>query len=200
MSGRSDTEWRLVVGAVAGVLGVGLGLIVALALGWNNPRPQRSPDWQAQGLPLTLTALADEPTALLLGRDMDDGTFEVVAAPVAGDDFNAYGLLYRAHDEQHGYVFAVGSDGYFAVLELADGAETPLVDWQQFPHIHRGRAANRLRVTCAGTTCQYTINDEYATTVKDDSYTSGQVGLWLQGHNQGALKVEFQRAYVWSQP
>lgn len=197
---RRGLERRLVIGAVVGVLGVGLALIVALAFGWNNPRPPRLPDWQAPGLPLTLTALADEPTALLLGRDLDDGTFEIVAAPVAGDEFNAYGLLYRAQDEQHGYVFAVGSDGYFAVMEWADGAATVLVDWQQFPHVHRGRAANRLRVTCVGTTCHYYINDEYATTVTDASYASGQVGLWLQGHSKGALEVEFQRAHIWSLP
>ena len=59
--------WRAGVGLVALALMVGLALIVALALGWNNPHPTRPPDWEAPGLPLSLEATSNEAVVTLLG-------------------------------------------------------------------------------------------------------------------------------------
>ena len=175
-----------------------LVLIVALALGWNSPRPTRPPDWEAPGLPLDLQAPRDETTTSLLGHPSSDFTLEVETIPLSGpdSDFNGYGLVYRAQDGAHYYVFAVGSDGYYAVLRVAGDEETPLVDWQQFPHVHRGRQANRLRVACAGDTCRFYVNDEYATTVEDGAWLTGDVGLWVRGFEEG-VAVRFLSVRVW---
>ena len=62
---------------------------------------------------------------------------------------------------------------------MAGSEVTPLVTWQQFPHIRRGRAANRLRVECRGANCDFYINDEYATSVEDDKWIEGDFGLWV---------------------
>ena len=174
-----------------------LVLIVALALGWNNPRPTRPPDWQAPNLPLRLEAASSDTVVELLGYPCQDFTLEVEATPMSGPDFNGYGLVYRAQDEARYTVFAVGSDGYYGVMRLEGGAETPLVDWQQFPHIRRGRQANRLRVACARATCQFYINDEYATSVEDDTWTTGDVGLWVRSFEDGAVAAEFVHVRVW---
>jgi len=141
------------------VLAGALALIVALALGWNSPRPIRTPDWH----------------------------------------FNGYGLVYRAQDVANHYVFAVGSDGYYAVLQVTGDEETVLVDWQQFPHVRRGQQANRLCVACAGLTCQLYINDEYATTVRNDTRLAGDVGLWVQSLGDRDTVVQFTSARVWKQ-
>jgi hypothetical protein len=189
--------WRGALGAIALALAAGLALVAALALGWNNPRPARPPDWEASGLPVDLNAASNETGVSLLGHPGGDFTLEVEAAPFSGPAFNGYGLVYRAQDPTHYYAFAVGSDGYYAVLRVAGDEETALVDWQQFPHVHRDRQANRLRVECAGRTCHFTINDEYATTVGDDTWLSGDVGLWVRGFADGNVVVRFLRAQVW---
>ncbi len=193
--------WHSALGAMALVLLSALALIVALALGWNSPRPTRPPDWQAPDLPLRLTAASGETTALLLNHPGDDFTLEVEAVPLSGPDsgFDGYGLVYRAQDAANYYAFAVGSDGYYAILQVMEDEETVLVDWQQFPHIRRGKQANRLRVSCAGPTCRFYINDEYAATVEDDTWLAGDVGLWVHSFGDEAVGVQFAKVHVWKE-
>ncbi len=193
--------WHSALGAMALVLLSALALIVALALGWNSPRPTRPPDWQAPDLPLRLTATPGETTALLLNHPGDDFTLEVEAVPLSGPDsgFDGYGLVYRAQDTANYYAFAVGSDGYYAVLQMVGDEQAVLVDWQQFPHIRRGKRANRLRASCAGPTCRFYINDEYAATIEDDTWLARDVGLWVHSFGDEAVGVQFAKVHVWKE-
>lgn len=189
--------WRGALGLVTLVLAGALALVVALALGWNSPGPTRSPDWQAPDLPLDVEVPSNGTTVSLLGYPGSDFTCEVEVIPLSGSDFNGYGLVYRAQDSTRYYAFAVGSDGYYAVLLVTGDEETELVSWQQFPHVLRGRQANRLRVACAGATCRFYVNDEYAATFDDDTWLAGDVGLWVRGFDDGDVAVQFLDARVW---
>jgi len=205
--------WRAGVGMMALLLAVGLVLIVALALGWNSPRPTRPPDWQPPGLPFHLSAASHRTTVTLLGHPSSDFTWEGEAIPLSGPDLNGYGLIYRAQDAAHYEVFAVGSDGYYAVLRVAGDGEVPLVDWQQFPHLRRGRQANRLRVSCTGSrvyspasrvyspapTCRFYVNDELAATLQDGTWLAGDVGLWVRNFNGEDVVVQFTNLHAWAE-
>jgi hypothetical protein len=186
--------WRGGVGLLSVVLLVGLALVVALLLSLNSPRPVRPPDWQAADLPTTLEAAPNATAVNLLRRSYDDFTLEVEAIPLSGpgSGFDGYGLAYRARDDAHCYAFAVGGDGYYAVLRVDGDQETPLVDWQQFPHVHRGQRANRLRVACEGAICRFYINDE------DSTWLEGDVGLWVRSFEAGTVTVRFEGARVWA--
>ena len=144
--------WRSGVGLLALVVAVGAILVIALALGFNSPRPLRSPDWEAADLPLVQEAPSNATARRLMGRSYADLTLEIEMAPLPSGDpgLVEYGLIYRAQDTDYYYAFVVGSDGYYGVLRMAGEEETQLVEWQLFPHIHRDRQANRLRVACAG--------------------------------------------------
>jgi hypothetical protein len=178
---------------------VALGLIIALALGWNSPRPVRSPDWQASGLPVRLETASGETVASLLEPADGNFTLELEAIPLSGPDqgLNGYGLVYRAQSSADYYAFAVGSDGYYTVLRVTGGKEVALVDWQQFPHVRRGQQVNRLRVACAGPICHLYVNDEYATTVEDDTWLTGDIGLWVRSFGDAGAVVQFVNASVW---
>jgi hypothetical protein len=189
--------WYGGVGLMALIAAVGLALVVALALGFNSPRPLRSPDWEVADLPLALEAPPGATSVELLGQPYDDFTLEVEAVPLSTSGLDGYGLVYRAQDGAHYYAFAIGSDGYYAVLRVAGSEETPLVEWQQFPHIHRGLQTNRLRVACAGATCDFFINDEYAATVEDGTWLAGNAGLWVRSLDDSAVTVRFEGARVW---
>lgn len=190
--------WRGMLALIVLVLVAALAVIAALALGWNDPRPARPPDWMATGTPRQLRAISNETTVALLGQSGSDFTFEVVARPIAGPDsgFYSYGLIYRAQDADHYYAFAVGGDGYYAVLRVEGQQETVLIPWQQFPHIRRGQQANRLRVRCADVTCRFTINDEHAVTIEDAAWLSGPVGLWTRGYDAD-VQVAFEQVQGW---
>jgi hypothetical protein len=190
--------WNATLGLMALSLLVALALTVALALGWNSPRPTRPPDWEAPGLPLRLVAGSNRATVTLLGYPRDDLALEAEALLLSGPDLDGYGLVYRAQDDTHYTAFVVGSDGYYAVLRVADGEETPLVDWQQFPHVHRGQQPNRLRVACAGPTCRFYVNDEYATSVVDDTWLAGDVGLWVRAFGGEEVAVQFLNVRMWA--
>lgn len=174
-----------------------LALIGVLALGGNSPRPARSPDFEAPSLPCSVDAEADVASVSLLDHPEDDFTFEIIATPVGSPESGVYGLTYRAQDARHCYVFAVGADGYYTVVRLDGEDVMPLVAWQQFPHIRRGGESNRLLVTCSGPSCIFRINDEYATTVEDETWLSGDVGLWAGGLDEATV-VEFLAARLWA--
>jgi hypothetical protein len=191
--------WRSGVGLLALVVAVGAILVIALGLGFNSPRPLRSPDWEAADLPLVLEAPPNAAVQRLLGRSYADLTLEIEMAPLPSGDpeLVEYGLIYRAQDAHHYHAFVIGNDGYYGVLRMAGEEETQLVEWQLFPHIHRDRQANRLRVVCVGSTCGFFINDEYATTVEDNMWLEGDVGLWARGFDGTSAAVQFQSARVW---
>jgi len=196
--------WRAGVGIMVLPLVVGLVLIVALALGWNSPRPTRPPDWQPPGLPFHLIAASHRTTVSLLGHPSSDFTWEGEAIPLSGPDLNGYGLIYRAQDVAHYDVFAIGSDGYYAVLRVTGDGEVPLVDWQQFPHVRRGRQANRLRVSCnrvysPASTCRFYVNDEMAATLQDGMWLAGDVGLWVRNFNGEDVAVQFTNLHAWAE-
>ncbi|MCX7682407.1 MAG: hypothetical protein N2508_10705 [Anaerolineae bacterium] len=178
-----------------------LALSIALLLGWNSPRPTSPPDLQLTGLP-RLRAASGEVSVLLLGYPLDNFTAELEALPLSGseqDEFRpyGYGLVYRAQSTAHYYAFAVGGDGYYGVLRQHGNDSTMLVDWQQFPHIRRGWQLNRLRITCAGPICHLYINDEYASSLEDATWVSGELGLWAQAPRDAEVTVEFTGIKIW---
>jgi hypothetical protein len=189
--------WFSALGLTALALAGALALILALALGWNSPRPTRTPDWEAPGLPVRLGAVSTGTTVSLLGHPGGDFVLEVDATPLSGSDFNGYGLVYRAQGPARYYAFAVGGDGYYAILRVAGNEESALAEWQQFPHVRRGRQANRLRVACTGPTCHFYINDEYSVTVEDNTWLMGDAGLWVRGF-EGDVAVQFESVRVWT--
>jgi hypothetical protein len=211
--------WNGALGLMTMTLAGALALIVALALGWNSPRPTRPPDWQAPGLPVQLkaprsiteeseaappfimkgseAAPSGEVKAVLSGHPMSDFTLEMEALPLSGPNFNGYGLIYRAQDTTYYAAFAIGSDGYYGILRATGSEVTMLVDWQQFPHIRRGQQTNRLRVACEGATCHFYINDEYATSVEDSTWARGDAGLWMRGFGDEDVIVQFLYLYAW---
>ncbi len=182
-----------------------LALVAALALGWNSPRPLRPPDEQAEQLPRDVKARPGEMTVLLLNHVDGDVGLEIEALPIAGpaSGFNGYGLVFQAQDAESYHVLAVGGDGYYAVLRFEEGNETPLVPWQQFPHVRRGWQANRLRIACANARCDCYINDEYAVTIeldKEKDPVTGEMGLWVRSFEGEGVTARFLSLRIWQAP
>jgi hypothetical protein len=75
---------------------------------------------------------------------------------------------------------------------------TPLRAWQQWPHVRRGAATNRLRIRCHGALCRFFINGEFTAEIVDGTFLVGNVGLWAQSFSDNGLKVEFTGIRLWS--
>jgi hypothetical protein len=171
-------------------------LLTALTGGWNRPRPSAPPDRQLDG-PLYIDVPAGRQAARLVWQPAGAFTFEAVAAPPEGVEHNAYGLAFGALDPHHYTVFAVGSDGYLAVLQVNGEEESALLDWQSYPHVHRGREANRLRVACDEEVCRLWVNDEYVTTLSVPSASTGAVGVWGRCMEPPPARFRFTTLTLW---
>jgi hypothetical protein len=181
------------------ILGGGVLLWIAICCGWNAPRPSQPPDWEAAE-PIVLRVAAPEQQAVeLLGEPVAEFTVEIDAVPQGESTFNGYGLIFRAQSPDRYAVFAVGSDGYVAVLARDDEQETPWLDWRAFPHVRRGEASNRLRVTCGAGECHFWVNDEHVASLPDRLGPTGRVGVWASRQTRAPLEVTFNALSVWEE-
>jgi len=174
------------------------GLVAALALGWNSPRPGGPPNWVASGLPRQFDVAPDLPSSELLGPDATDFAFQAIIQPETLPETRLvdYGLIYRAQDVGNYYAFLIGADGYYAVVKVETSGRTFLVPWQQFPHIRRSTGSNRLLVSCAGPACSFRVNDEYVVAVEDDQWLQGKLGVTARSP-EGEAAFTLQRASLW---
>lgn len=126
-----------------------------------------------------------------------DFTLESQARFVEGPQAWTYGLIFRFKDENNFYLFLVGYNGDYVVDKRVDGEWQRLQDWTISPALHASQA-NRLRVTCQGNQISVFANDTLLTTVIDDSFDTGSVGLYIQGRT--GIHVAYQYLKVWSAP
>lgn len=213
--------WWGSVSALAAVLLAGLGLMAALALGWRSPTPHRLPDWTAadsvwskhgDGTMTSADADSQQPPAALRVRlsqpeqrawaiasqHITDFDLELDARLLLSSEDVGYGLLYRYQDPANTYLFAIGGDGYYTIAVVQKGVLTPLRAWQQWPHVRRGAAVNRLRVRCVGATCCFYVNGEFTAEITDEAFLAGDLGLWAQTFSDGPLDVVFEEVRLWS--
>lgn len=190
--------WRSVVFALAVVLGSGALLWAAIRSGWNAPRPSQPPDWQAEESIVLQVSPPEREAIDLLGGPVAAFTAETGATPQDQTAFNAYGLVFRAQSPERYAVFAVGSDGYLAVLARDGEGEIAWFDWQAFPHVQRGAETNHLRVACGDGACRFWVNDEYVTALPDEFGPTGRVGVWVGRRTEETLEVTFEGVSVWN--
>ncbi|MBN1955427.1 MAG: hypothetical protein JW900_10300 [Anaerolineae bacterium] len=190
--------WRGVLSLSILALLVGIGLSVATGVGGNAARPALELGWSLCE-PVALRAAAGDSQVYFVGRPLEAFVFEAAASLQDDVESAEYGLVFRAQGADRYRWFAVGGDGYLAVLQTERGTETPLYEWQQFPHVRRGRAANRLRLSCGGGWCHFWLNDEYVTALPDGPETRGEVGLWVRSWGGEPAQVLFDEVTIWEQ-
>ncbi|MCJ7736471.1 MAG: hypothetical protein MUQ10_04025 [Anaerolineae bacterium] len=198
---RGDTRleklWKIGVAATTVAFVVAVGLVAALVLGWNNPRPAGPPDWRADNLPILVNAPEEGSVVHLMDWSASDFGLEAEISILGFNRIGGAGLIYGAENVDRYTVFSVGSDGYYAVHRVEGADVEVLIPWQQFPHINRGAESNLLRVSCCGATCQFFINDEYAASIANPSRKVGQIGLWASGDGNDGIIVSFTEIQAW---
>jgi len=98
--------------------------------------------------------------------DYGDTVIEFDATMVSGPSTNVAGLgiycRFSLSDDTsvNGYLLAIGTDGYYAILNFSGGSPSPLVDWAYSDVINQGTATNRVRATCNGDELKLEVNGE----------------------------------------
>ncbi len=136
-----------------------------------------------------------------LPRSLMDYVLEVDARRVSGPADNEYGVLVRYQEASDDfYLFAVSSDGMYAVEQYHDGEWQVLVKWAESAAVAEDAEVNHLRVVCQGTKMRFFVNGELLADVDDSSLGAGNIGLLASSADQAGVVVAFDNLRVAPSP
>ncbi len=131
------------------------------------------------------------------GQNLADGTYTVEATQIDGPVDNGYGMIFNADmDQDNFYLFEVSSDGYVWIGRCEAGCqeETVLVDrdWFASDAIRQGvNETNTLRVDVLEGDMVFYVNGLQVGRAFDNTYSSGDVGVFVETIGEGGLRVHF---------
>lgn len=131
------------------------------------------------------------------GVNFRDFALEIEALQMAGAPENSYGVLFRYLDEGNFYRFDLTGDGRYAVFKLENEEWITLMDWVESTAIKPQGEVNLVRVICQGPRMTFYSNGQELTSVKDDSFERGDVGLFGSTFTEPNIVVEFDNLHVW---
>lgn len=113
------------------------------------------------------------PRCLVAGVRAGDLMAEVAFKPLAGDNDQAGGIMFRVQDPETYYVFRANLLDDLALFKSADGTRRALGRFQA-----REEGWQRLRVEARGARLRCSWNGRVVIEVEDRSFGEGGIGLW----------------------
>lgn len=113
------------------------------------------------------------PRCLVAGLTLDELVAQVSFRPLGGDNDQAGGIIFRAHDPETYYVFRANLLDDLALFRSEAGTRRALGRFQA-----RSEGWQSLRVEARGPEIRCYWNDRLVIEVRDASLTGGGVGLW----------------------
>ena len=134
------------------------------------------------------------------GDTFSDFTLEADARLVEGPESARFGLIFRHEDNDNFYYFYINGQGKYRVGKQQDEEWQSVGDvkWTPSPHIKTEGATNHLKVVGFGAKFSFYVNGRHLTTVRDDAFDEGKVGLiaeTVEGSNP--IKVAFDNLRVY---
>ena len=136
---------------------------------WANP----------EGADLSVSNVHIEVTARNTGTATEPG-FGVMCAYSSGGD--------------NTYYMGVSTDGYYVIVKTVGGEDTVLSDpesWIPSDDIPVNAASYRIGADCANGSLSLSVNGTTLATVEDATFTSGNVGLFVQTFSESNAEVRF---------
>jgi hypothetical protein len=109
-----------------------------------------------------------------------------------------YGLMARASDPTHGYLFGISCDGYFRVREYDGEKFTEIEPWQYSDYILTGpNQTNRLGFMAQGDELAVYANGHLLAKFSDDSHGRGTFGAFIAAAKTPGFTVKVTRVVYW---
>jgi hypothetical protein len=108
---------------------------------------------------------------------LSDFTLEIDARPISGPKDAGYGVVFRFQGDDNFYRFLVFQDGYYLVGTRVNGKWAELQGKTKSDFIKQGNSTNRLKIVCKGPKIEAYVNGYHLTTVTDNSFAEGYVGM-----------------------
>jgi hypothetical protein len=119
---------------------------------------------------------------------------DVVAGAAAGPQENEMGVMCRYQDIDNFVYGSVGSDGFYAIIEVADNKTTILTgdgQFQQSDVIPVGSETYAIRFACEGDRYTLSVNGQEIDSAHSSTFSSGDVGLLAGAFDQGGVEIHF---------
>jgi hypothetical protein len=134
-------------------------------------------------------------TCIAHNTNFSNFAFQVQMQIVQGD---AGGLVFRANSSAYKfYVLSIGRDGTYAVSTSKDFSHNTEIGYGQSPAFKQNAGqTNLLTLVARGNNMYFFVNKQYAGSINDGAYKSGQIGLMVDNRS-GSTDVAFKNAQVW---
>lgn len=135
------------------------------------------------------------------GENFADGIYQVEAVQIDGPLDNGYGMLFRAEPESGDfYLFKISGDGYVWIGRYQDEAEEQAIigsHWFESPAVKQGlNQTNSLRVEADSGNMIFYVNEQEVGRVTDNTFASGDIGLYAQTLGFPGVHVQFDNFSV----
>ena len=123
---------------------------------------------------------------------------EVEATAVDGTEDNWFGVICRLNEDNFGYAFVIGSDGFWAITRV-DGDNLDFIDqWREHDAINTGiNSTNTIQAYCVDDYLGLYINGEFVGDHTDSTYDhAGSVALVGGGPESDAVTIQFDNLSV----
>jgi hypothetical protein len=109
-----------------------------------------------------------------------------------------YGVLIRAEDPDHTYVYGFSCSGRYRLYEWDGGEFSALAGWKSSSLIKAGpNQTNRMGIMAEGNTIRLYANGKLITTVEDDTFDEGRFGLFIGSAETDNFKVYVEEVSYW---
>lgn len=127
------------------------------------------------------------------GMLFSDVRIDVSVSKVTGSDDNAFGVLCRYQSGENYYRFTISSDGYYGISKVVNGEEKVLgSEVMNFSYdILNGDQDNHLSAICDGSNLELQVNGIELMSIRDESFTFGDVGLIIENREGDNLAILF---------
>ncbi len=166
------------------------------------------PEWRSSPSPNANTAYKDGELYLTVQNTIawivpskaispKDFVMEVEATKEEGTDKANYGVIFHQINRNSFYRFGVVDTGSYNFDKYQDGKFVGIILTKNSTAINKGLATNILRVECRGNMYTFYINGEKQGEVTDDTFTSGDIGLFARCPT-GKVQISFDNLKVWA--
>jgi len=133
------------------------------------------------------------------GKDFASVRAEVSVITISGPQSNRVGLVCRLKDDNNFYFFVISADGFYGIGKMKAGITSLLSSTEMLPHeaILTGNQINRIRADCAGNALSLHVNNVMVTSVNDDDFTSGDVGILAGSFDKPGSDIYFDNFVVY---
>lgn len=128
----------------------------------------------------------------------EDGVLSVSFKKNSGDDnLTGAAIFWRIMDQDNFYYLQIGWNGFYSIYKYLDNQLVEIIPWKQSRYLQLSEAPNTVAIRFSGDNSDIYFNDVYVTSMTDDSFPRGNIGLGVIPDLESEVDVTFSDLTVY---